>query len=152
MAKERDFGNYSKVETRCFLARTDTKEIWYFQYNPESMPYGRSAKFATIDSPGMSYPLTQYVGGDVREFSFEVFYYDRPFTGHINAARKFLRSLLPPEKNRKKFKKPPTFMLCYGYFCRTCVLKDLQINDKWLDEKGRPIMTSFTLTVRQVGT
>lgn len=99
----------------------------------------------------MSYPLTQYCGGQVREFSFEVFYYDKPYSGKINTARKFLEKLLPPEKNNKSFIKPPTFTFAYGYFVKTLVLLDLSVNDEWLDEDGQPLMTRFTLTVRQVG-
>lgn len=145
------FNSNSKAKTRCYIIRNDTNKKLTFQFNPQSIPYSRGANFNTIDSPGMSYPLTQYVGGQVRDFSFEVFYYDKPFSGKINKARKFLLGLLPPEKNKKSFTKPPTFTLAYGYFVRTLVLTNLDINDEWLDEDGQPIMTRFTLTVRQVG-
>ena len=141
----------SKAKTRCYIIRNDNDKKHTFQFNPESIPYGRGANYSTIDSPGMSYPLTQYVGGQVREFSFEVFYYDNPFSGKINKARKFLLGLLPPEKNKKNFTKPPSFTLAYGYFVRKLVLLNLDINDEWLDSDGQPIMTRFTLTVRQVG-
>ena len=99
----------------------------------------------------MSYHITQYVGGYAREFSFEVFYYDRPYSGKINKARKFLEALLPPEKNKKSFKKPPTFTLAYGYFVKVYVLTNLQVNDEIMNGDGNPEMTRFTLTVRQVG-
>ena len=99
----------------------------------------------------MSYPLTQYVGGSVREFSFEVFYYDNPYSGKINIARKFLEGLLPPEKNTSSFTKPPTFTFAFGYFVKTLVLVNLDVNDEWLNADGQPLMTRFTLTVRQVG-
>ena len=145
------FNANSKAKTRCYIISNDTNKRMTFQFNPTSVPYSRSANYATIDSPGMSYPLTQYVGGNVREFSFEVFYYDRPYSGKINKARKFLEGLLPPEKNKKNFKKPPTFTFAYGYFVRTLVLEQLDVNDEWLNEDGQPLMTRFTLTVRQVG-
>ena len=145
------FNANSKAKTRCYTIRNDNNKRMTFQFNPTSVPYSRSANYATIDSPGMSYPLTQYVGGNVREFSFEVFYYDRPYSGKINKARKFLEGLLPPEKNKKNFKKPPTFTFAYGYFVRTLVLEQLDVNDEWLNEDGQPLMTRFTLTVRQVG-
>lgn len=145
------FNANSRAKTRCYIINNKTNKKLKFQFNPESIPYSRSANYTTIESPGMSYPLTQYVGGKVREFSFEVFYYDRPFSGKIGKARKFLNALLPPEKNKKKFKKPPTFTLAYGYFVRTCVLLDLQVNDELINKNGRPEMTRFTLTVRQVG-
>ena len=145
------FNANSKAKTRCYIIRNDNNKRMTFQFNPTSVPYSRSANYATIDSPGMSYPLTQYVGGNVREFSFEVFYYDRPYSGKINKARKFLEGLLPPEKNKKNFTKPPTFTFAYGYFVRTLVLEQLDVNDEWLNEDGQPLMTRFTLTVRQVG-
>lgn len=145
------FNADSKAKTRCYIIRNDTNEKLTFQFNPTSIPYGRGADYTTISSPGMSYPLTQYVGGQVREFSFEVFYYDKPYTGKINKARNFLEGLLPPEKNVETFTKPPTFTLAYGYFVRTLVLLQLDVNDEWLNEDGQPLVTRFTLTVRQVG-
>ena len=122
-----------------------------FQFNPTSIPYSRSANYTTIDSPGMSYRLIQYVGSNVREFSFEVFQYDNPYSGKINTARKFLENLLPPEINTPSFTKPPTFTFAYGYFVKTLVSEQLDVNDEWLNEDGQPLMTRFTLTVRQVG-
>ena len=146
-----EFNANSRAKTRCYIIRNDNNKKLTFQFNPTSIPYGRSAKFSSIESPGMSYPLTQYTGGEVREFSFEVFYYDNPFSGKINKARKFLNGLLPPEKNKNNFTKPPTFTLAYGYFVKTFVLKSLEVNDDWLNEDGQPIMTRFVLSVRQVG-
>ena len=145
------FNSDSKAKTRCYIIRNDTNERLVFQFNPTSVPYSRGAKYSDIESPGMSYPLTQYVGGQVREFSFEVFYYDKPYSGKINNARKFLENLLPPEQNKSGFTKPPTFTFAYGYFVKTLVLTNLDVNDEWLDENGQPLMTRFTLTVRQVG-
>ena len=145
------FNANSRAKTRCYIINNKTSKKLTFQFNPESMPYSRSANYTSIDSPGMSYPLTQYVGGNVREFSFEVFYYDRPYSGKIDEARKFLEALLPPEKNTKKFTKPPTFTLAYGYFVKTYVLTNLQVNDELMNSDGNPVITRFTLTVRQVG-
>ena len=145
------FNAESRAKTRSYIIRNDTDERETFQFNPESIPYSRGANYTSIESPGMSYPLTQYVGGQAREFSFEVFYYDRPYSGRIDTARKFLEGLLPPEKNKSSFKKPPTFTFAYGYFVKKYVLLNLEVNDEWMDEDGQPIMTRFVLTVRQVG-
>lgn len=145
------FNANSRAKTRCWLINNDTQKKLTFQFNPESIPYSRGANYTSIESPGMAYPLTQFVGGSAREFSFEVFYYDRPYSGKIKKARKFLEKLLPPEKNKKKFKRPPTFTLAYGYFTKKLVLTNLAVNDQLLDSNGRPTMTRFTLTVRQVG-
>ena len=145
------FNDNSKAKTKCYIINNDNGKKLKFQFNPTTVPYSRGANYGTTESPGMSYPLTQYVGGKVREFSFEVFYYDKPYSGKINKARKFLEGLLPPEKNKSSFTKPPTFTFAYGYFVRTLVLLNLDVNDEWLNEDGQPLMTRFTLTVRQVG-
>ena len=145
------FNANSHAKTRCYIIRNDNNSKLTFQFNPSNIPYSRGATYSTIESPGMSYPLTQYVGGQVREFSFDLFYYDKPYSGKINTARKFLEGLLPPEYNSNSFSKPPTFTLAYGYFVKKYVLTNLDVNDAWLDDNGQPIMTTFTLTVRQVG-
>lgn len=145
------FNANSRAKTRCYIINNETDKKLTFQFNPESIPYSRSANYTSIESPGMSYPLTQYVGGAVREFSFEVFYFDKPYSGKIDRARKFLEKLLPPEKNTDNFTKPPTFTLAYGYFVKTYVLTNLQVYDEWINSDGDPEITRFTLTVRQVG-
>lgn len=144
------FNADSKAKTRCYVINNKTNKKLKFQFNPTSVPYTRGANFNTIESPGMSYPLTQYTGGKVRQFDIELFYYDKPYSGKITTARKFLEKLLPPEYNKSTFT-PPTFTFAYGYFVRTLVLEELEVNDEWLDSKGRPIMTKFKLSVRQVG-
>lgn len=147
----RKFNADSVAKTRCYVINNNTNKRLTFQFNPEQVPYGRGANYTTIDSPGMAYPLSQFVSGQVRDFSFEVFYYDKPYSGKIHKARKFLEDFLPPEKNTKSFTKPPTFTFAYGYFTRVLVLTNLEVLDEWLDGNGNPLMTRFTLTVRQVG-
>lgn len=139
------------AKNKCYIIRNDTNKKLTFQFNPTSIPYSRGANYSSIESPGMSYPLTQYTGGQAREFEFEVFYYDKPYTGKINTARKFLLGLLPPENNKKSFKRPPSFTFAYGYFVRKYVLTNLKINDEVLNSDGQPVITRFTLSVRQVG-
>lgn len=149
MGKKFNAGGSAK--TKCYFINNSTDKRLTVQYNPTSVPYERGVTFSDIQSPGMSYPLTQYTGGEAREFDIELFYYDKPFSGKINTARKFFEALIPPERNTSSFKKPPTFTFAYGYFVKTCVLKKLRVEDEWIDPSGRPIQTKFTLTVRQVG-
>ena len=145
------FNADSRAKTRCYIIRNDTNENFVFQFNPTQIPHGRGAKYTTIESPGISYPLTQYAGGTLREFTIELFYYDNPCTGKILRARNFLAGLLPPETNRADFSRPPSFTFAYGYFVRTLVLTNLDIVDEWMDADGQPLQTRFTLSVRQVG-
>lgn len=145
------FNDNSKAKTKAYMVNNDTNEKFTFQFNPTTVPYERSAKFSQVESPGMSYPLTQYTGGEVREFNVELFMYDNPYSGKIHNARRFLENLLPPEYNTSLFKRPPTCTFAYGYFVKRCVLKKLKVSDDRMDSNGRPIQTVFTLTLRQVG-
>lgn len=144
------FNANSRAKTRCWFLNNQTGRFLVTQFNPTSVPYSRGATYSEIKSPGMSYPLTQFTGGTASEFSIKLFYYDKPYSGKIPSARRFFESLLPPEKNSVFFKKPPTFRFSYGYMVKTLVLLDLAVNDKWMDKYGRPIITEFSLKVRQV--
>ena len=144
------FNSDSKAKTRCYIYNNSTKKTMRFQYNPTNLSYERSANYSTISSPGISYPLTQYTGGNIREFTVSVFYYDKPCTGKIAQARAFLEALLPPENN-SNFTKPPSFKFAMGYFVKTCVLTKLKVTDDLFDTNGNPVMTTFELSLRQVG-
>lgn len=147
----RKFNSNSNARTKSYIINNSTKKKMVFQFNPESVPYERSAKYTSIESPGMSYPLTQYSGGEARDIEVPLFYYDKPYSGKIDKARKFLEAFLPPEYNKKGYKSPPTMTFAYGYFVKKYVMLKLRVEDEWLNSKGKPIMTRFTLTLRQVG-
>lgn len=145
------FNSNSDAKTKAYFINDDTNEKITFQFNPTSVPYSRSANFAEIVSPGMSYPLTQYTNGAAREFSVEIFMYDKPYSGKIDRMRRFIEKLLPPEYNTNTFQKPSTVTFAYGYFVKKCVVKSLDVNDDWLDKNGRPIKSTLTVSLRQVG-
>ena len=145
------FNADSRAKTRSYIINTETGEKMMFQFNPTNLPYSRSVRYTDITSPGMSYPLTQYAGGDARSFSVELFYFDKPYSGKINNARLFLESLMPPEYNDSDYVKPPVITFAWGYFVKNCVLQQLQVDDQELNSDGNPVHTKFTLTLRQVG-
>lgn len=139
----------SRAKTKCYFINNDTKEKLVVQFNPESLPYSRSVNFTDISSPGMAYPLTQFAGGNAREVSLKLFYYD-PSSSKITKARKFFEALLPPEVNTSNFQKPPSFTFAYGYFVKKYVLAEFEVDDQRMNEDGQPTMTYFTFTMRQI--
>lgn len=140
----------SKAKTKCYFINDATGAKHEVQFNPEGMPYSRSANFTDINSPGMAYPLTQFTGGNTREVSLKLFYYD-PNGSKITSARKFFNALMPPEKNTNTFTKPPSFTFAYGYFVKKYVLVELEVDDAMLNSDGIPTMTYFTLKMKQIG-
>ena len=139
------------ARTKGYIKNLNTGVIKRFQYNPETFEYSRGVTYAEIVAPGMSYPNTQFVHGNTRTFSVELFFFDKPCTGVINSYMNFIGGFLTPETNSANYKKPPEMLFCYGTFIRRCVLDDLSIKMEEYDPWGRPTMARFTLTLRQVG-
>ncbi len=139
------------AKTKGWIKNNSTGVKKSFQFNPTGLQYSRGATYVDISAPGMAYPNTQFVKGNVRTFSVELFLYDNPCTGVIENHMKFLSDFLTPETNTQGYEKPPEMTFCMGYFVRKCVLEDLDINIERFDENGKPIQARFTLQLRQVG-
>lgn len=134
-----------------YIKNLSTGVIKPFQFNPETFEYSRGATYSEIASPGMSYPSTQYVRGNAREFSMQLFLFDKPCSGIIKSYKEFLESFLPPEENSIDFKKPPEMLLCYNDFIKRCVLLELGVINEEYDTQGNVTIAYFNLSLRQVG-
>ena len=139
------------AKTKGYIKNNRTGEILTFQFNPTSHTYSRSITYVDIAAPGMSYPGTQFVRGNSRSFSVELFVYDRPSTGLIKKYTNFIGALLTSETNSPYSQpKPPDFLFCYGTWIRRCVLEDLEITHEMLDDSGEPTQARFVMQIRQV--
>ena len=144
----------SKVGARVkgYLKELDSGRVMNFLFNPETFEYSRSATYVELVAPGMSYPTTQYVRGNSRSFSVELFLYDKPSTGIIEEQKSFIEGLLPPEENDNNYTRPPMVLFAYGNFIRKCVVEEFSNLFEEYDSWGNPTMARFTLTMRQVST
>lgn len=140
------------AKTKGWIKDNVTGEIMNFQFNPTELNYPRTTKYADVSAPGMAYPGTQFVVGEAREFTVELYLYDRPTTGLMRKTSEFIGKLLMPEVNTiNGRKKPDDFTLCIGYFVRQCVLVGLDIRVTLFDEDLQPVEAYYTLTIRQIG-
>lgn len=134
----------------CTLYNMDTKVAIKCQYNPEDLPRTRSVNYATITSPGMAYPLIQFVNGETEDVDIQLFFYDKKNTSRIDTFENFIESLLPPKHNSSSFQKPPVFKFYYGKTVENYVLVKKEISSELLDEKGNVYSRNYTLTARRV--
>lgn len=139
------------AKTKGWIKNNDSGEKMSFQFNPTDLAYSRGASYVDISAPGMAYPDTQFVKGNVRNFAVPLFFYDNPNTGVIKKYIEFFEGFLTPESNTEGFTVPPTMTFCFGYFIRKCVLEDLSILIELMDDEGEPIQATMTLQLRQVG-
>lgn len=137
--------------TKGLIKNNTTGAIQRFQFNPSEFTYSRGVTYATIDAPGMAYPDTQFVKGNIREFSVTLMYYDKPYTGKYESAGGFCGTFLTPETNTLGYVKPPEMTFVLGGWVRTCVLTNLDISVKEYDGNLNPVRFELTLTLRQVG-
>lgn len=140
------------AKTKGWVKNNETGEVRYFMFNPTDFEYSRAVSYNDISSPGMRYPGTQFCCGNAREFTIDLFLYDRPYTGKIDKDYMlFFGALLTSETNKSwDNKKPPSFTFCLGYFVRICVLTSLTIKIEMWDSDMNPVQARFTCQIRQV--
>lgn len=139
------------AKVKCWVINNKTNAKFNFQFNPTTFTYARGVEYGDIIAPAMAYPDTQFIRGKAREFTTELYMYDNPYKGLIVKAMQFFGKLLTPETNVKGYKKPPECTFCYSYFIRKCVVTNLEITIKRMDESNQPIEAVFKVTFRQVG-
>lgn len=137
--------------TKGLIKNNTTGAIQRFQFNPSSITYPRSVSYATVDAPGMAYPDTQYVKGEAREFSVNLPFFDKPYSGLYITMCNFFGAFLTPETNTPGYTKPPEMTFVMGSFTRVCVMLSLEINIVQYDGNLNPVHFEFNVTLRQVG-
>lgn len=128
-----------------------TGEVRQFMFNPTEFEYSRGVTYATVDSPGMSYPDSQFVKGNVREFNVTLFFYDRPYTGKYIECCNYYGAFLTPETNTPWYHKPPEMTFVLGSWTRVVNMTELNIHIKMYDSQLNPVIFEFEMTLRQVG-
>lgn len=142
----------SGAKTKGWIKNNVTGELKSFPYNAETFTFSRSTTFADITSPGMQYPLTQFVHGNIREFNYDLYFNYRPQgDGKFREWCTFIGAFLPPEKNIVGYTKPPDLTFCHGIWIRICVLVSLDIEVIDMDSTGDPTEFKLKMLLRQVG-
>lgn len=137
-----------------YIKNLKTGKTLTFQYNPPDFTYGREANYTEMIAPGMNYPIIQFVSGTVREVEVPLFFFSKgqpDENSYIPNVQKFINALLPAQTNKKKFKKPPEVLFSFANFTRRCVVTAYSSANMEYNAKGKPVNTTITLTLKQVG-
>jgi hypothetical protein len=148
---------------KAYIQNNATNDIMEFQFNPPEFNDKLGVEFSELSSPGMSAPMFQYIGGKARVVTFEL--YLNAWTGYrgqvpigpspegvvsdlyVKAPIRFLHSFLPPADAGKTFSPPPTMTFAWGWFVKTCILTDLDINYTRFNAQLDPIEAKVNLTL-----
>lgn len=136
-----------------YILNKVTLEMKSFMYNPPQISFSRGSTYSEISSPGMSYPLFQFVKGESMRFNFSLYFYDKPCTGVIKEWLNFLNGFLPPEytyKENYSFTKPPHLIIAMGSFVKVCVLESLGTTYTDFNSQLQPTEATFSLSLRRI--
>lgn len=140
----------SGAKTKGYIKNKVTGKTKSFLFNPSELTFSREATYSETSSPGLSYPLTQYVRGNLLTFSLPLYIYDKPYSGLVSKWETFLNSFVPPTTNNSSYTKPNDLMVCMGSFIRECVVESLEVHYTDFNEALNPTEATFTLQLRQV--
>lgn len=138
------------AKTKGYIKNASNGVIKHFMFNPESLQFTRSATYSETSSPGLSYPVTQYVSGNSTAFQVPLYIYDRAYTGAVKEWEAFLSDFLPPETNGIAYTKPDMLTIVMGSFIKNCVLESLDVNYTDFNSDLEPTEATLTLSLKVV--
>ena len=105
-------------------------------FNPPSYSLTKSNQFAEIRIPGLPSTILQYVSGDARTLSTELFF-DTTDTGlDVRMRTAAITSLTKPEATTQA---PPRLLLMWGSLVFQCVLLSVREEYEHFDSLGMPL-------------
>lgn len=105
-------------------------------FNPPSYSLAKTSQFAEIRIPGLPTTVLQYVSGDARTFSTELFF-DTTETGTDVRSRTAAVSALTEPNALTQV--PPRLLLLWGSLALQCVLTSVREEFDYFDSKGLPL-------------
>lgn len=139
-----------------FIINNRTNEKWEFQYNPESVSFGRSANYSESTSPGSPYPTIQYTNGGSSEISVNAIVRTEGREKSPELFNGFLDSLLPnknTDATTDSYFVPAT---CFVYLSPlkhlnfNAVLTGYDFSSDSLSGNLMPLTATYTLKFKEV--
>lgn len=136
------------ARTKGYIKNLNTGKINKFLYNPEQFSTSRNVNYSEISAPGSSYPVFQYVGGEVKTITFDLFLYGNK--DEVRTQIKFLEGFMPEEKSKTLFKRPPLMLFAFGSYIKTCILEGYSEEFGLFHSDLRPRIAIIRLSLKVV--
>ena len=138
-----------------FIINNRTNAKYEFQYNPESVSFGRSANYSESTSPGSPYPMIQYTNGGGNEISVSV-YVRTQGRDNPESFNDFLDALLPNKDYNitpgSGFTPPTCFVYLspLGHLNFDAVLTGYDFSSDNLSGNLMPLTATYSLKFKEV--
>ncbi len=120
----------------------------FFEYNPSGFEVTKEAGWAEIGIPGLDFPLQQFVRGNLKTLSVEV-YLNRDFYARAHDVRESVSALEELVESTAKTGAPPICVFQWGRFDFVCVVGSISVRYTMFDQAGDPTEATVALTLRR---
>lgn len=134
-----------------YLENTANGHVLRFQYNPEEFNDDISVEYREIRSPGISYPIYQFVGGEPRTIEFTLFLDNMENKGGTNKVREtinYLNTFLPAANRATRYNPPPELIFAFGWFVKPCILVAMPTRYTMFDRSLQPLRAEVDVQLR----
>lgn len=120
----------------------------FFEYNPSGFEVAKEAGWAEIGVPGLDFPLQQFVRGNLKTLSLEV-YLNRDFYARAHDVRASVQALEDLVESTAQTGAPPICVFQWGRFDFVCVVGSVSVRYTMFDEAGDPLEATVSLALRR---
>ena len=119
-----------------------------FEYNPTSFETAKEASWAEIGVPGLDFPLQQFVKGNLKTLTAELYLnrdaYDAPYD--VRAAVAALEAL---SEITERTGAPPICVFQWGRLDFVCVVGSVSVSYTMFSSDGEPVEATVSLSLRR---
>ncbi len=148
---------------RAYLTRKDDTSLKVeFLFNPKEFSVEKSNQYAEVNIPGLSSPITQFVRGNARSLTMDLFFdtYEkkgedvRKYTDQITGWDAGpMQSGLSPKKGLMDIDSdlhaPPICIFVWGAFSFQCIIEKVTKKFTMFNPEGFPVRATLSVTLKE---
>lgn len=138
------------------ILNLETDERIEVMFNPEEYTLSESNLIAEIPIPGAPRPPLQYVRGQARQLSMELFFDTYEISGRARAegrsdvdVRALTTQITNLARERPETGAPPVLLFSWGGFAFRCLLAEATQRIMMFSESGTPVRANLSVTFRE---
>lgn len=128
------------------IINTATGDKVQVLFNPAEYAFEKSNRFAEVRIPGLGSPLLQFVRGDIKTFSMELFFDTYEKRTDVRDHTNKMVALLDIDPSTHA---PPVCLFSWGNMQFTCVLENIRQRFTMFLENGIPVRSTLGVVFKE---
>jgi len=131
---------------KAFIVNTVTGDKIEVLFNPAEYTFEKSNRFAEVGIPGTGSPFLQFIRGDIKRLSTELFFDTYEKRTDVREYTNKITGLLDIEPSTHA---PPVCLFSWSKMQFTCVLENFSQRFTMFLESGIPVRTTLSVTFKE---